>query len=63
MIQFTKAQVKQLQKKGETWTEAISLLKEGAREVMAEPVLVPPNRNRKLVSLLLLSQVFGSAGI
>lgn len=41
MIQFTKAQVKQLQKKGETWTEAISLLKEGAREVMAEPVLVP----------------------
>ncbi|MBE5986054.1 MAG: alginate lyase, partial [Paenibacillaceae bacterium] len=41
MIQFTKAQITQLQKKGELWPEAISQLKEEVREVMAEPVLVP----------------------
>ena len=41
MIQFTKAQVTQLQKKGELWPEAISQLKEEVREVMEEPVLVP----------------------
>ncbi|MGC6177931.1 heparinase II/III domain-containing protein [Lacrimispora sp. 38-1] len=43
MIQFTKAQVTQLQKKGELWPEAISQLKEEVREVMAEPILVPKN--------------------
>ncbi len=41
MIQFTKAQVTQLQKKGKLWPEAISQLKKEVREVMAEPVLVP----------------------
>ena len=41
MIQFTKAQITQLQKKGELWPEAISQLKEEVSELMAEPVLVP----------------------
>ncbi|WP_349674717.1 heparinase II/III family protein [Lacrimispora sp.] len=41
MIQFTKAQITQLQIKGELWPEAISQLKEEVSEVMAEPVLVP----------------------
>ncbi|GLB29339.1 alginate lyase [Lacrimispora amygdalina] len=41
MIQFTKAQITQLQKKRELWPEAISQLKEEVSEVMAEPVLVP----------------------
>lgn len=41
MIQFTKAQITQLQKKGELWPEAISQLIEEVSELMAEPVLVP----------------------
>ena len=41
MIQFTKAQVTQLKKKGELWPEAISQLKEEVKDAMAEPILVP----------------------